>query len=167
MNIQIRNAGAGDVPLLKRLIDEMSEYERLPLNITEETLMRDGFTGVPKFRVLLAFGDEDAAGYAFVHGCYSSFQGAGLFLEDLFVRASFRGKRIGRALLAAVARLAIDEKCFGVVLNVLEWNAPAFAFFARAGAVPTADRSILCIERNRLADLIEWWRVRRPGPHDP
>ena len=155
MNIQIRDAVAADVPLLKQLIEEMSEYERLPLSINEETLLRDGFAGVPKFRVLLAFGGEDAAGYAFVHGCYSSFQGAGLFLEDLFVRTSFRGNAVGSALLAAVARLAIDEKCFGIVLNVLEWNAPAFAFFARAGAVPTADRSILCIERNRLAGLIE------------
>jgi GNAT superfamily N-acetyltransferase len=155
MNIRIRDAVETDVPLLQRLIEEMSEYEHLPLRITEATLMRDGFTGVPKFRVLLAFGGDDAAGYAFVHGCYSSFQGAGLFLEDLFVRASFRGNAVGKALLAAVARLALDEKCFGIVLNVLEWNAPAFAFFARAGAVPTADRSILCIERDRLADLIE------------
>jgi len=153
MNIRVQQAGAKDVSLLKRLIDEMGEYERLPLSITEATLMRDGFTGMPKFRVLLAFCDEDAAGYAFLHGCYSSFQGAGLFLEDLFVRSAFRGKSVGRALLSAVAAVALEQDCFGIVLNVLNWNTPAFSFFARAGALPMADRSVHCIDRSRLADL--------------
>lgn len=153
MIIRVQEAAASDVPLLKRLIDEMSEYEHLPLSITEETLARDGFAGMAKFRVLLAYCDEEAAGYAFLHGCYSSFQGAGLFLEDLFVRSAFRGKAVGKALLSAVAAVALEQGCFGIVLNVLNWNAPAFAFFARAGAVPMADRSIHCIERGRLADL--------------
>jgi GNAT superfamily N-acetyltransferase len=153
MEIRVRNAGAEDVPLLKQLIDEMSEFERLPHYITEDALLRDGFGAIPKFRALVASADEEAAGYAFVHGCYSSFEGAGLYLEDLYVRPGFRGQSVGKVLLAAVARLAMEQDCFGIVLNVLHWNSPAFAFFERAGANELNDRRVLCIKRECFGEL--------------
>src|SRR5260370_17076663 len=84
--VEIRPAVRNDADLLRTLIHEMGEYERLPVSITAETLARDGFGPRPEFRVLIADLDNQPAGYAFFFNCYSTFRGRGLFLEDLFVR---------------------------------------------------------------------------------
>jgi GNAT superfamily N-acetyltransferase len=57
-----------------------------------------------------------------------------LFLEDLFVREPFRRCGIGKALLAAVARIAVDEHCYGIHWEVLDWNAKAIALYQGLGA---------------------------------
>ncbi len=132
--LSIRSATRNDVPLLMTLIREMAEYERLPIVITEETLARDGFSLRPEFRALVAEWDGQPAGYAFFFSCYSTFRGRGLFLEDLFVRSTFRRKRIGDTLLSHVASIARTENCFGIMLNVLSWNQQAIGFFQKNGA---------------------------------
>jgi GNAT superfamily N-acetyltransferase len=85
-------------------MQELATFERLSIVITEEQLCQDGFGARPKFRVLIAEIDGEPAGYALFFDCYSSLQGYGIFLEDLFVRTRFRGKSVGRALLVHVAR---------------------------------------------------------------
>jgi len=135
--LNIRPATANDTALLKRLIGELAEFERLSheVIITEEDLRRDGFGPSPKFRGMIAEWDGEPAGYAFIYTTYSTFKGsAGIFLEDLFVRTQFRGKGIGKALLAEVARIARDEKCYGVRWEVLDWNQPAIDFYKKYGA---------------------------------
>jgi GNAT superfamily N-acetyltransferase len=135
--LNIRPATANDTALLKRLIGELAEFERLSheVIITEEDLRRDGFGPSPKFRGMIAEWDGEPAGYAFIYTTYSTFKGsAGIFLEDLFVRTQFRGQGIGKALLAEVARIARDEKCYGVRWEVLDWNQPAIDFYKSLGA---------------------------------
>jgi diamine N-acetyltransferase len=92
--LTIRFAVLDDVPLLKTMIYEFAEFERLSASITNETLARDGFGPRPRFRVLLAEWDGQAAGDAFFFDYYSSFEDRMIFLEDIFVRAQFRGKAV-------------------------------------------------------------------------
>ena len=135
--LNIRPATANDAALIKKMIGELAEYERLSheVVITEDDLRRDGFGAQPKFRAMIAEWDGDPAGYAVIYATYSTFAGrAGIFLEDLFVRAQFRGKGIGKALLAEVARIARDEKCYGVKWEVLDWNQLAIDFYQSLGA---------------------------------
>jgi len=135
--LNIRHATANDAALLKKLIGELAEFERLSheVIITEDDLRRDGFGPQPKFRAMIAEWNGEAAGYAFIYTTYSTFKGnAGIFLEDLFVRNQFRGKGIGKSLLAEVARIASHEKCFGVRWEVLDWNQPAIDFYKSLGA---------------------------------
>src|SRR6201987_3157626 len=96
----IRPAAVSDVPLLLRFSREFAEYERQPdaVVIKEETLARDGFGPQPKFRSLIAEWDGEAIGYALFFGIYSSLKGSGICLEALFVRETFGGRGIGRAL---------------------------------------------------------------------
>ena len=131
--LSIRSATASDVAVLSTMIHEMARYERLPLSMTQEQLASDGFGPKPQFRVILAEWDGEPAGYAFFFNSYSTFRGRGLFLEDLYVRSEFRRRKIGDALLAQVAKVALLENCFGLMLNVLEWNRPAIEFFRRHG----------------------------------
>ena len=100
--LNIRQATAEDVPTLHSLIQEMAEYEHLPLLITEQILTNDGFGVQAKFRVLIAEFGGNPAGYAFFFDSYSTFQGRGLFLEDLFVRPEFRKNKIGPRLGTAI-----------------------------------------------------------------
>ena len=102
--LSIRPALPADMPVVSMLIHELAEFEHLPVVVTEADLLRDGFCEPPKFRALVAEWDGQPAGYAFFFGYYSTFEGrAGLFLEDLYVRDQYRGKGIGKALLARVA----------------------------------------------------------------
>ena len=152
--VRIRKARAEDVTLLYELIKEMSDYERLPLVITEQRLLLDGFAETPLYEVLLAFANDQPAGYALTHGCYADFEGRGLFLESLYVREPFRGHGIAKRLLSEVARAAHDQQCYGIVLNVLRWNSRGLVFFRQAGAVELDDRAILLIPANAFTGLM-------------
>src|ERR1700676_278940 len=131
----IRAAAISDGPLLLRFIRELAEYERQPnaVVIEEETLIRDGFGPRPKFRSLIAEWDGEAIGYALFFDIYSSFKGSGIFLEDLFVRETFRGRGIGRALLSRLARIARQEHSYGIRWEVLDWNESAIRFYKSLG----------------------------------
>jgi GNAT superfamily N-acetyltransferase len=142
--IRVRNAQATDAGLLWRMIHEMGQHEQLPVFATEERLTEDGFGNAPKFHSLIAEVDGSAAGYALFFECYSSFQGPGIFLEDLFVRARFQGKGVGRALLARIAATVVELGYSGLTFNVLDWNQSALEFFESAGAA-VSDRKTLCL----------------------
>ena len=131
----IRPATVTDAPLLLKFIRELAEYERQPnaVVIDEEALIKDGFECQPKFRALIAESGGQATGYALFFGFYSSWKGPGVFLEDLFVREAFRGRGIGRALLAEVARVARQEGSVGIRWEVLDWNESAIKFYNSLG----------------------------------
>jgi len=118
------------------MIRELAAFEKELefVTIRDEDLARDGFGENPRFRALIAECDQQPAGYALFFGYYSTWGGRGLFLEDLFVRDVFRGRGIGKALLARVARIAVDENCYGIHWEVLNWNEPAIEFYKALGA---------------------------------
>jgi GNAT superfamily N-acetyltransferase len=156
--LSIRPATANDAGLLNQLIRELAEYEREleMVVITEADLVRDGFGPQPKFRAVIAEWDGQTAGYALFFGSYSTWEGRpGLFLEDLFVRPQFRGKGIGKALLAYVAGMARKENCYGVRWEVLDWNQSAIDLYAAlGGAFLDKWRSVLLTDEplQRLAE---------------
>jgi GNAT superfamily N-acetyltransferase len=134
--LKLRPATIKDVPLILELIRALAEYERDPhaAVATAEDLIRDGFGDAPKFRVTIAEWDGQAAGFAFYFYIYSTWKGQpGLYLEDLFVRPEFRGKKIGFALLAHLAEVAVRENCYGMRWQVLDWNEPAIKFYESLG----------------------------------
>ncbi|HZN53943.1 MAG TPA: GNAT family N-acetyltransferase, partial [Candidatus Polarisedimenticolaceae bacterium] len=85
---------------------------------------------------------------------YSTFLGRkGIYLEDLFVRAPLRGRGIGRALLADVARTALARGCGRLDWAVLDWNQPAIGFYTKLGATPMSDWTVFRLEGAALARL--------------
>lgn len=135
--LRIRRAAASDAGLILRFIRGLAEYEREPDAVvaTEEDILRDGFGKQPRFSVLIAEWGGVSAGFAFYFFNYSTWQGKpGLFLEDLFVDPQFRGKGIGKALLAELANIAQQENCYGLKWEVLDWNQSAIDFYEGLGA---------------------------------
>src|SRR5215472_12490908 len=135
--LAIRPATTRDASVLSMLIHELAEFEKLSheVSITEEDILREGFGPQPKFRAVIAEWSGEPVGYALFFPFFSSFQGRpGLFLDDIFVRPTFRKHGIGKALLAHVAGIASREKFFCMRWEVLDWNKPAIDFYNRLGA---------------------------------
>jgi len=145
--ITIRAACVEDVPALQAMICEFGEFnqERHLIRTTKADLVRDGFGDTPRFRALIAEWDGKPAGYALFFDIYSTWEGrAGLFLEDVFVRSDFRGRGIGKGLLAAVAEIARKNSCYGVRWEVRSWNQSAIDLYKSIGAEFLDDhRSVL------------------------
>jgi GNAT superfamily N-acetyltransferase len=135
--LTIRPASVEDAVLLRALIRELADYEHglEQVSITAEDIARDGFGPQRKFRAIVAEWNGHPAGYALFFEIYSTWQGrSALYLEDLFVRDQFRGKGVGKGLLARVAAFAREEKCYAVRWEVLDWNQPAIDFYEGIGA---------------------------------
>ncbi|HTL13611.1 MAG TPA: GNAT family N-acetyltransferase [Thermomonas sp.] len=136
--LSIRPATADDVPLIRQLIAELADYERLAhaAVATDDDLRAQLFGARPAAEVLIGEVDGEPAGFALFFHNFSTFLGKrGLYLEDLFVRPAARGAGLGKHLMAALARIAVQRDCGRFEWSVLDWNAPAIAFYRRLGAV--------------------------------
>jgi len=102
---------------------------------------------------LLPEWDGALAGYALYYPFYSSFQGPGLFLEDVYVREEFRGKGIGKALMAEVAATALREGLWALRWEVLDWNQPAIDFYKKLGATFLSDWKAVLLDGEPLRQL--------------
>jgi len=134
--LTVRTAKVEDVPVIRELISELAEYEKRLDEVltTEAVISRDGFGKHPEFSALIAEWGGTTAGFALFFGHYSTWRGAGLYLEDLFVRPEHRGRGVGKALLAGVARVAEEQNRLFIRWVVLDWNQPAIAMYEKLGA---------------------------------
>jgi GNAT superfamily N-acetyltransferase len=134
--LTVRTAKVEDVPVIRELISELAEYEKRLDEVltTEAVISRDGFGKHPEFSALIAEWGGTTAGFALFFGHYSTWRGAGLYLEDLFVRPEHRGRGVGKALLAGVARAAEEQNRLFIRWAVLDWNQSAIAMYRKLGA---------------------------------
>ncbi len=141
----LRFATPDDVPVILSCIRGLAEYERLAHEVvaTEELLRETLFGARPAAEVILAFEGEEAAGFALFFHNYSTFLArAGVYLEDLFVFPRFRGRGLGRILLARLARIALDRGCGRLEWSVLDWNVDAIRFYRSVGAQAMSDWTV-------------------------
>ena len=135
----IRPAMPDDIPTIARLIRGLAEYERLADKaVFRESDLRDHLFGERRYaEVLLAEDGGTVVGFALFFHNYSTFRGKpGIYLEDLFVFPEARGKGHGKALLRAIAKLAVERDCARVEWSVLDWNTPSIEFYKSLGAEP-------------------------------
>lgn len=155
--LAVRAAVAADVPQILAFIRELAVYEREPdaVKATEADLLRDGFSDAPRrFVCLIGEVDSIPAGFALFFHNFSTWRGrAGIHLEDLYVGAGFRGLGLGKALLEAVAAIALEQGCERLQWDVLEWNLPAIGFYDRAGAHMLTDWRTMRVTGEALVRL--------------
>src|SRR5580700_1109322 len=133
--IRIRFATIDDVGLLLRCIRDLAAYEGAPNAVvaTEEDLRRYGFGPEWQFEALLAFLDGKPAGFALFHPRFSTWLGRpGVYLEDIFVTQTARGKGVGRRLMIRLAAVAVERGWERIDFQVLDWN-PARGFYRGPG----------------------------------
>ena len=155
---RIRSANPADVPVVLQLIRELAEYERLAESVTAtEDDLRDSLFGPrPSAEVVIAEASDGPAGYALFFHNYSTFLcRRGLYLEDLFVRPAYRGRGIGKLLLAHVAGVAVERACQRFEWAVLDWNEPAIGFYRSLGATPMHDWTVFRLTGDALRQLAD------------
>lgn len=145
-----------DVGLVLSFIRKLAEFEKLAhvVTATEEALREALFGARPVAEVVLAYEDEEPAGFALFFPNFSTFKGrAGLYLEDLFVEPEHRGKGIGKALLVYLAKLAVERGYGRVQWVVLDWNAPAIEFYRKLGAEAMDGWTVMLVAGEALERL--------------
>src|SRR3954466_10297847 len=154
--LRIERATERDVPLILRLIKALAEYERMSDEViaTEDGLRRTLFGPPPAAEVVVGYAGDEPAGFALFFHNYSTFLGRpGIYLEDLYVRPEMRGRGTGRALLAHLARLAVERGCGRLEWWVLDWNERAIRFYRSLGARPMDDWTVFRVAGDDLHHL--------------
>jgi len=154
--LRIDPAAESDVPLILTLIKALADYERLAHEVvaTEETLRESLFGPSPSAECVIARMGTEPVGFAVWFQSYSTFLGRpGIYLEDLFVFPAWRGRGIGRALLAHLAGIAVARKCGRMEWSVLDWNDPAIRFYGSIGARPMDAWTVFRLTGDALTDL--------------
>ncbi len=123
--------------MILRLIRGLAEYERLAhqMEATAGRIRRHGFGRRRYFEALICRRGRTPIGLALYYFTYSTFVGRPtLYLEDLFVLPAERGHGAGRALLRALAKIAVRHGCGRMEWAVLDWNTPSIRFYRKLGA---------------------------------
>jgi len=155
-DIEIRPAKSEDVETIFQLIHALADYEKLSHEVTgTAALLHEHLFGAhPCIEALLADHQGQPIGFALFFTNYSTFlTKPGIYLEDLFVMPDYRGKGIGKALLGALARLALERDCGRLEWSVLDWNEPAIAFYQRIGATVLPEWRICRVTGAAIAQL--------------
>ncbi|MDR3513621.1 MAG: GNAT family N-acetyltransferase [Caulobacteraceae bacterium] len=158
MSIAIRPAQPADAPLIYAFIRELAEYEKLldEVEASQADIAAVLFGPAPRAFCDIAELDGEAVGFALWFYNLSTFTGRhGIYLEDLYVRPIARGAGAGKALLARLARRCLDEGLTRLEWAVLDWNAPAIAFYDRLGASAKSDWITRRLSGEALAELAE------------
>lgn len=156
---RILSATAGDIDDLHALVRALAAYERLSdiCTSTPADLAAALFGPRPVAEALIVRLDANAqvaAAFALFFHTYSTFLGRpSLWLEDLFVRPEHRGHGIGRALIRALAALAVERGCGRFEWAVLDWNRPAIDFYEGLGAAVLPDWRIARVTGEALGRL--------------
>jgi GNAT superfamily N-acetyltransferase len=162
----IRPCRPEDAETLVDLVRELAAYEHLESSAraTPGDFRAHLFGPRPCAEAILAEVDDEPAGFALFFPTFSTFRGQpGLYLEDVFVRPEHRGRGIGKALLASVARLAVERGCGRLEWSVLDWNAPAIGFYRSLGARPLDEWTVYRIDDEPLARLATLAPPRPPN----
>jgi GNAT superfamily N-acetyltransferase len=156
VTLVIRPAVRGDCDLIFAFVRELAEYEKLldKVDATAADIERDLFGASARVFCDIAEAEGKPAGFALWFYNYSTFRGRhGIYLEDLFVRPAFRGRGLGKALLANLAKRAVAEKCSRVEWSVLDWNEPSIAFYKSLGATAMDEWTIFRLTDAALRNL--------------
>ena len=163
----IRPARPGDVPVIRRLIRELAEYEGAlaQVQVTEGALAASLFGPEPGVFAHVAEHEGSVAGFALWFLNYSTWLGRhGIYLEDLYVTPALRGAGLGRALLGELARVCLQRGYGRLEWAVLDWNAPARGFYESLGAAPMDEWTVHRLTGPALQALAASVRGPAGGP---
>ena len=156
MTIRIRVAERRDAGLILEFIKALAVYEKLEAEVraTRADIEERLFCEDAKAHCLIAEDDGAPCGFALYFFNFSTFLGRhGIYLEDLFVNETARGKGAGTALLSALAARAVAAGCGRLEWSVLDWNAPSIGFYKSLGAEALEDWTVYRLTGEALESL--------------
>lgn len=157
-NFRIEEAAEKDIPLLVTFIKDLAEYEVLldQLRVTEDRLHSALFGKNRYAHGIIAYIDDLPAAFAVYFFSFSTFEGLpSLYVEDIFVRPSYRQLGIGRRIFTFLSNKALEANCSRIELSVLNWNQQAMQFYKRLGAEPLQGWTVFRLSAENFAGLSE------------
>lgn len=133
MKVSIRNGKVSDIPAALNLVKELALYEKAPdeVEVSVEEMTAWGFGPDKQFDFFVAEEESVIRGIALYYFKYSTWKGKCLFLEDIIVTESYRGRGIGKLLFDEVVKVSKRLGVRRMEWQVLEWNTPAIKFYEK------------------------------------
>lgn len=153
-----RTACIDDIGLILQMIRELADYEQLLDRVVanEQLLQESLFTDSKGPEVLIAEEGNFPVGFVLFFHNFSTFLGRkGIYIEDLYIRADFRGKGYGELIIRHICELAKKRNCGRVEWWVLDWNQRAIDFYKKLGAVPMTQWTVFRLEEESINQLVE------------
>jgi len=133
--IRIRKAELSDMPVILNLVRELAEYEKEPDAVTADIIQYKDAFEQQLIEGLIAELDGLAVGMAVYYMTFSTWKGKSLYLEDFYVKPSYRKLGIGQKLFNAFLEEARKKEVRQVKWQVLDWNELALDFYRKNNAV--------------------------------
>lgn len=136
MEINIRRAVKADCPRMLELVNELATFERAPqeVTVTLEHFEESGFGPHPVYWAFVAEAGDQIVGFALYYIRFSTWKGQRMYLEDILVTETWRGKKIGQLLFDRLIVEAKEKNFHGISWQVLEWNESAINFYKKYNA---------------------------------
>lgn len=156
-NTTLRKGIKSDLPRVLELIKELATFERAPDEVinTVEMMEHDGFGPNPIYGFYVAENENGIVGLALYYYRYSTWKGRRLYLEDIIVTESERGKGIGKLLFDKTLEVTLQENCSGMVWQVLDWNEPAIVFYKKYGSTLGQEWINCALEKEQIEKLLK------------
>lgn len=153
----IRVGKKEDLPRVLELIKELAVYERAAHEVSNTVTMMetDGFGVNPIYGFFVAEEEQIIHGLSLYYYRYSTWKGKRLYLEDIIVTQSQRGKGIGKELFEITMKKVLDENCTGMMWQVLEWNAPAIGFYKKYNSRLDSEWINCHLEAGQIRDILK------------
>jgi GNAT superfamily N-acetyltransferase len=160
MHPAVREARESDIEPIHRLIIDLAIYERSAdqVKLLPDQLRTALFGPQPAVYAMVAEADGAVVGYALYFLNFSTWEGVhGIYLEDLYVQPEQRGSGLGKALLTALAEIAVSRGYARVEWWVLDWNQPSIDFYRRLGAIPMDEWTVFRLTGDALRQAATGW----------
>ncbi|MEX1239059.1 MAG: GNAT family N-acetyltransferase [Cyclobacteriaceae bacterium] len=154
--IKIRPGKKADLSRVLELVKELALYERAPHEVSNTVALmeEDGFGPHPVYGFFVAESGGVIVGLSLYYWRYSTWKGKRLYLEDIIVTESERGKGTGKLLFERTMEKALEENCSGMMWQVLEWNEPAINFYKKYGSMLDSEWVNCNLEAEQIRALL-------------
>ena len=147
----IRHATQPDFPAVLSLVRELAVYQQMPEKVLTNVEQMEAEKEY--FRCLVAENDQkEIVGIASYFFAYYTWVGKSLYLDDLVVKQSERGKGTGSNLLDAIINIAKQENCKRVRWLVSEWNHPSIEFYKKRGVEIDTESYVCDLNASQIRD---------------
>ena len=159
----IRQARREDCPKILQFIQELAEYEKEPDAVEASVeILEESIFDKKQANVVFVEENGESIGFALYFFNFSTWRGkAGLYLEDLYVQPSHRGKGFGKLLLSYLVSQAVKHNCPRFEWIVLDWNKPSIDFYEAMGAKPLSEWTVYRLENEALQDLAKSYKEEK------
>ncbi len=153
--LKFRQAEEKDIDLILAFIYELAEYEKMLDEVSATpSILKEWLFDKKAAEVIFVMEDDIEIGYALFFHNFSTFTGkAGLYLEDIYVKPTYRKKGYGKALFKELVKIAYQRGCSRMEWVCLDWNKPSIDFYLSVKAKPIKDWTIFRLDHEEIKAL--------------